>query len=65
MDIIPLMRNLLAPIPDSYISFATNNIWDKFGQVSEGNIKTFSLLHSLWLNIVNTTSDARLHRNEK
>ena len=39
---IPLMSNAFAPIPDSCISFATNNIWDKFGQVSEGNIKTFS-----------------------
>ena len=39
---IPVMSNLLAPISDSCISFATNNIWDKFGQVSEGNIKTFS-----------------------
>ena len=45
MDIIPLISNLLAPIPNSCVSFATNNIWDKFGQVSEGNIKTFSLLH--------------------
>ena len=34
------MSNLLAPISDSCISFATNNIWDKFGQVSEGNEKT-------------------------
>ena len=42
MDIIiPQMSNLMALIPDPCISLATNNIWDKFGQMSEELSKPF------------------------